>query len=367
MAVLAYDPYLSAERAREMNVEQVHVLEDLLARCDYITIHLPKTDETQGLLDAARLAACKPGIRIVNCARGGLINEQALTEALASGHVAGAALDVFECEPPFESPLMKAPNLVATPHLGASTVESQRNVGMLIAEQIADALEKGIFREALNIPVQDWATFEKLQPQLELAERLGMLAQQFIEGGITRVHVEYQGKAFAEVPALNNALLKGILVPILGEGVNAVNAPLLAQERGIELIHSQQESCPNYSSLLRVTIHEDRDNRERTFSATTFDDNQPRVVELDGYELELIPQGTLLLFVNIDQPGVIGKVGTILGKTGVNIASFTLGRMAAGGEALAVLHLDDTISEDLLKELADLDFMKWTKQISLSS
>ncbi len=365
MTVLAYDPYLSSERAQELGVERVTELEALLARCDYLSIHLPKTEETHNLLNAERLALCPAGVRIVNCARGGLIDEQALTDALISGHVGGAALDVFENEPPFESPLMDAPNLVATPHLGASTVESQRKVGMLIAEQIADALDHGVFREALNIPVRDWATFAKLQPQLQLAERMGMLAQQFVDGSITRVEVEYQGQPFDEIPATNNSLLKGLLMPIVGDSVNAVNAPLLAHERGIELVHTQRDNCANYNTLLRLKIL--ADGQERTFSATSFADNLPRIVELDGFELEFIPQGTLLVFVNLDRPGLIGNVGTVLGKHGVNIGSFTLGRTTRGGDALAVLHLDDSLSKEVQDELAELEAMKWIKQISFQS
>lgn len=369
MTVLAYDPYLSAERAQALGVERVDELDEALARADFITLHLPGTPETQQLINAERLARCKPGARLVNCARGVLIDEAALADALASGQLAGAAIDVFAKEPPFagdggaDSPLLDAPNVVLTPHLGASTVESQRNVGIQVAEQVADALEKGVFRQAVNIPVRDWATMEKLAPELLLVERLGHVACQFVGGAISQVDVEYLGGPFDEIPALNNALLKGVLAPILGEAVNTVNASVLATERGIKLTSTQTEHAETYREVVRLTVT--ADGQPRVFAATRFFDGIPRLVTLDAYPVEVVLGGVLLMFVNNDTPGVIGSVGMKLGEHEVNIASFNLGRTRIGGEALAVLHLDSPISDALAEELRAIGNMRWVKQIVL--
>jgi D-3-phosphoglycerate dehydrogenase len=365
MTVLGYDPFLSAERAKTMGVELVAELDDLLARCDFLSLHLPGSGATAGLLNAERLQRCKPGVRIVNCARGNLIDESALATALHDGRVAGAALDVFAQEPPTDSPLLQAPNLVATPHLGASTVESQRKVGMQIAEQVADALDHGVFREAVNIPVRDWSTYAKLKPQLVLVERLGQLAQQYAGGGISRVEVEYCGDGFDEVQAINNTLLKGLLHPVIGVGVNSVNAPILAQERGITLAVTERGDSGNYQSLVRLRIQVGE--REYSLAGTAFADNEPRLVDIDGFEVELFLFGVLLMFGNYDRPGVIGDVGLVLGKHAINVAHFSLGREQVGGEALGVVAVDDKIDRAVLDELAALPNMRWVNQVVIDA
>lgn len=365
MTVLGYDPYLSQERADDIGIELCADLGDMLGRCDFLSLHMPVTETTAGLVDAKMIARMKPGIRLVNCARGNLIDEAALAAALQSGHVAGAAVDVFQHEPPLDSPLLTAPNVVATPHLGASTEESQRQVGLQVAEQVADALQHGVYREAVNIPVKDWATLQKLKPQLAMVECLGTVAQQYVGGGISQVQVEYLGGPFEEIPALNNTLLKGMLVPVLGESVNAVNAPVLAAERGIELAHTESSRSKDYNSLVRIRVVSD--GRERTLSATTFADLQPRLVELDGHDVELFLEGILLLFMNVDRPGVIGDVGQVLGQHDINIAHFSLGRKARGGEALAVVVVDEPIPTMVIQQLAGLKNMQWVKQIVLNS
>lgn len=363
MNVFGYDPYLSQERADELGIEFCVDLDSMLQCCDFLSLHMPVNADTAGLIDEQLIARMKPGIRIVNCARGNLIDESALAAALKSGHVAGAAVDVFEQEPPLESPLLNAPNVVATPHLGASTEESQRQVGLQVAEQVADALQHGVYREAVNIPVKDWATLQKLEPQLAMVERLGTVAQQYVGGGISQVQVEYLGGPFEEIPALNNTLLKGMLAAALGESVNAVNAPVLAAERGIQLAHTESSRSKDYNSLVRLRIV--ADGRERTLAATTFADLQPRLVELDGHDVELFLEGILLLFMNVDRPGVIGDVGRVLGEHDINIAHFSLGRKTRGGEALAVVVVDEPVPTTVIQQLSGLNNMRWVKQVVL--
>ncbi len=364
MKILGFDPYLSPERADALGVELCSDLGTMLARCDILTLHAPVTSETETLLSRERIARLKPGVRIVNCARGSLIDEDALAQALSSGDVAGVALDVFREEPPTDSPLMSAPNVIVTPHLGASTRESQRNVGLQIATQVADAIIEGVFQDAVNIPVRDWATFKKLAPQLNMVERLGSVAQQYVGAAITQVDVEYSGGPFEEVPALNNTLLKGLLTPVLGNSVNAVNAPLLARERDLKVTHSMRDESTDYNSLVRLRVS----TAEGCFTlaTTTFADRLPRLVELDGREVELYMEGILLVFLNLDRPGVIGDVGQVLGKHGINIAHFSLGRDQRGGEALAVVVIDEPVGEPVMAELRALKNMKWIKQIFLT-
>ncbi|MEJ2176860.1 MAG: phosphoglycerate dehydrogenase [Gammaproteobacteria bacterium] len=363
MQVLAYDPYISAERAAALDVELMDDLDALLAKSDFISLHMPNTSQTRNLMNAERLKNTKPGARIINCARGNLIDEVALADALRSGHIAGAALDVFQEEPPFDSPLMQAPNIIITPHLGASTQESQRNVGVQVAQQVSDAVCYGVFKDAVNIPVRDWATYEKLTPFLNMVERMGALAAQYAESGIKRIEVDYAGGPFEEFPALNNTLLKGLLTPVLGDSVNAVNASVLASERGIELSHSQSAEAAGYKNLISVIIH--TANGQRSFAATTFADQLPRLVMLDGCDVDVYLEGMLLIFSNMDHPGVIGDVGQLLGENQINIAHFSLGRRHPGGEALAIVAVDDLIEENVLSKLGKLRNMKWARVISL--
>lgn len=364
MQILAFDPYLSSERADALGVELCSDLDSMLTRCDFLSLHIPVTAQTENLLNPERIARLKPGVRIVNCARGSLIDEHALAAALTSGHVAGVALDVFREEPPLDSPLMSAPNVVVTPHLGASTIESQRNVGLQVATQVADAILDGVFQDAVNIPVRDWATFKKLSPQLNMVERLGLVAQQYVGAAIAQVDVEYSGGPFEEVPALNNTLLKGLLTPVLGNSVNAVNSPLLAKERGLAVTHSLRDESKDYHSLVRIRVS--TADGSHTLATTTFADRLPRLVELDGHEVELYLEGILLVFLNLDRPGVIGDVGQVLGRHGINIAHFSLGRKQRGGEALAVVVIDEAVGDEVMQELRELNNMKWLKQISLT-
>jgi D-3-phosphoglycerate dehydrogenase len=364
MELLGFDPYLPAERAESLGVELFADLDEMLARCDFITLHMPGTAETENLLNSERISRLKRGVRVVNCARGNLVDETALVAALVSGQVGGAAIDVFRTEPALDSPFLDAPNVIVTPHLGASTVESQRKVGLQVAAQVADAMQEGIFQDAVNIPVRDWALFKKLTPQLTMVERLGSVAQQYSHAGISRIEVEYRGGPFEEVPALNNTLLKGLLTPVLGDSVNAVNAPLLARERGLVISHTLHDESADYNSLVKIRVHSP--SHCHTLSATTFADRLPRLVELDGHDVELYLEGNLLVFLNLDRPGVIGDVGRVLGVQDINIAHFSLGRKRVGGEALAVVVTDAPVPPAALLELESLANMQWLKQISLT-
>jgi D-3-phosphoglycerate dehydrogenase len=351
MRVMAYDPFLSEERAVDLGVKKVE-LDELLAHADFITLHTPLTDQTRGVLDAAALAKTKKGVRIVNCARGGLIVEADLKAALESGHVAGAALDVFAEEPAKENALFGMPNVVVTPHLGASTTEAQENVALQVAEQMADYLVSGAVSNALNMPSVSAEDAPKLKPYMALAEQLGGFAGQITESGLREVRVEYMG-AVAELNTrpLTQLVLMGLLRPLL-DSVNMVNAPVIARERDIQLVESKRTGEGDYHTLVTVTVTTEQ--RTRTISGTLSGGQKPRIVEIDGVpmEAELAPH---MLFVrNEDKPGFIGRLGTLLGEAQVNIATFHLGRTAPGENAIALVAVDQPVGEDLLARIAAL-------------
>jgi len=357
MRVLAYDPYLSAARAKTLQVELVENLEEALPQADFVTMHMPLTDETRHMLNAKRLALLKKGARIVNCARGGLIDEQALADALASGHVAGAAIDVFEQEPPAPAnPLRNAPNIVFTPHLGASTAEAQESVGIEIALAIRAALLDGTINNAVNAPSVDAKTLAVLGPYLRLGEKLGRFVAQIAPKRCGTLRVVYSGKArdLDTVP-ITRSVLKGFLTNISGDEVNEINAPGLAQNLGLQVVESRVSDSAEFSDLIEVTA-EDADNR--AMAAGTFFGQKPRVVVINGRHVEAQPEGILLLLENKDRPGIVGHLGTLLGKHQVNIASMSLGRDTAGGTALTVLNLDSAPDEKVMKDLlADADIV----------
>lgn len=360
MKVIAYDPFLSVERAQQMNVEKVE-LEDLLKRADFITLHTPLTEGTKNILNKDSIAKCKKGVRIINCARGGLINEADLKVALESGHVAGAALDVFEVEPAKSNPLFGMENVVCTPHLGASTNEAQENVAVQVAEQMADYLMTGAVTNALNIPSMSAEDAAKLQPYLTLVDQLGSFAGQLTEHGLKKVEIEYDGKAGKlNTKPLTAVALKGLLTPLI-EGVNMVNAPVVAKERGIEVAAISHDRAGNYSSLVRVTVTTDK--RTRTVAGTLFGD-QPRVVEVNGVKLEAGLGKRMLYINNDDKPGFIGALGSFLGSHAINIAYFHLGRNEAGSEAVALVEVDSDISPELLAEIAKLPSVKQAKLLT---
>ena len=350
MRVLAYDPYLSEARAKTLHVELIEKLEDALPHADFVTMHMPLTDETRHMLDAKRLALLKKGARIVNCARGGLIDEQALAEALTSGHVAGAAIDVFEQEPPdAANPLRNAPNIVFTPHLGASTAEAQESVGIEIAHTIRAALLDGTINNAVNAPSVDAKTLAVLGPYLRLGESLGRFVSQIAPKRCGTLRIIYSGKARdLDTTPITRSVLKGFLTNISGDVVNEINAPGLAQNLGLQVVESRVSDSAEFSDLIEVVAE---DSGSKASAAGTFFGPKPRVVVVNGRHIEAQPEGVLLLLENKDRPGIVGHIGTLLGKHQVNIASMSLGRDQAGGTALTVLNLDSAPDEKVMKEL----------------
>jgi D-3-phosphoglycerate dehydrogenase len=355
MKVVAFDPFLSPERAVELGIEKVE-LDDLLKRADFITLHTPLTDQTRNILSKENLAKCKKGVRIVNCARGGLIDEVALKEALDSGHVAGAALDVFQTEPAKDSPLFGTPNFICTPHLGASTNEAQVNVALQVAEQIADFLVNGGVTNALNMPSLSAEEAPKLKPYMALAEQLGSLVGQLTTGAIPRISIHAEGAASElNIKPIAAAVLCGFLRQ-QSDTVNMVNAPFLAKERGIEVREVRTEKEGDYNTLIRVSVKTDAG--ERSVAGTLFSNREPRLVELFGIKVEAELAGHMMYIVNEDAPGFIGRIGTLLGANGINIGTFNLGRIAAGGEAVLLLSLDSALGSEVMETARSLPGVK---------
>jgi D-3-phosphoglycerate dehydrogenase len=348
LRVLVYDPFVSAERARALGVELVE-LPDLYRQADFITIHTPRTDETANLISAATIGKMKDGVRIVNCARGGIVNEADLYAALISGKVAGAALDVFEREPVTDSPLFTLPNFISTPHLGAASEEAQEAVAVEIAQAVSDYLLKGIIRNAVNAPSVPLELLRVLQPYLALAEKLGRLASQLAEGRLHEIRLAFRGDIAAlDSAPLTAATVKGVLAP-MHDAVNTVNALPLARARGIRVVESRSTEPTDFANLISVTLVTDRRTTEA--AGTLFSRQDPRLVEIDGFRLEATLEGLLLVYSNLDVPGVIGRIGTLLGRNGVNIAGMQLGRQERGGRAVAVVNVDDPIPGPVLDEI----------------
>ncbi|PYJ61941.1 MAG: phosphoglycerate dehydrogenase [Verrucomicrobia bacterium] len=350
MRVMAYDPYLSATRARTLQVEVVDELDDLLTSADFISLHTPLTAETRHILDAARLRKTKRGVRIINCARGGLIDEAALVHVLQEGHVAGAALDVFEIEPlPSDSPLRSAPNLVLTPHLGASTAEAQESVGIEIAQSIRAALLEGTIRNAVNMPNLDAKTLAVIGPHLRFGEKLGRFLSQIAPKRAESLNINYSGKVNeTDTTAITRAVLKGFLQIAGGSEVNEVNAPAFAETLGLKVTESRLSAPGDYTDMLELSAVAEG----KTVSVGgAFFGATPRIVSINSRPVEARPHGVVLVLENTDRPGMVGRIGTLLGEHGVNIATMSLSRNQAGGRALTVLNLDTTPSEELLSEI----------------
>lgn len=351
MKVIAFDPYLSAERAVDIGVEKVE-LEYLFGRADFITLHTPLTDQTRNLIDAKAISAMKKGVRIINCARGGLVNEADLKSAIEEGHVAGAAFDVFEVEPAKESVLFGLENVVCTPHLGASTAEAQVNVAVQVAEQMSDYLLTGAVTNALNMASVSAEDAPRLQPYLKLAEQLGSFAGQITRSSIRNVSITYAGAvADLNTKPLTAIAVKGLLSPLM-ENVNMVNAPVIACERGIEISEIKKGTGDQYQTLVSISVTTER--QSRTITGTLFGDSLPRIVEVNGIRLEAEVGPHMLYIINDDKPGFIGALGSALGNAGVNIASFHLGRPNQGGDAIALLQLDQEIDDSLLEGVRGL-------------
>ncbi len=355
MRVIAYDPFLTPERALEMGVEKM-TLDDLLLRADFITLHTPLTDQTRNILSRENLAKTKKGVRIINCARGGLIDEAALKDGLDSGHIGGAALDVFVQEPAKEHPLFGTPNFVATPHLGASTTEAQVNVAIQVAEQLAEYLMTGGVTNALNVPSLSAEEAPRLKPYMALAEKLGGLVGQLAHGELTSIAIEVEGAA-AELnqKPITSAVLAG-LMRVHSDTVNMVNAPFLAKERGLDVREVRHDREGDYHTLVRVTVGTQAG--DRSVAGTLFGNAAPRLVELFGIKVEADLAGHMLYIVNEDAPGFIGRLGTTLGEAGVNIGTFHLGRRSAGGEAILLLSVDEAVDEALLAKVRALPGVK---------
>ena len=351
MRVLAYDPYLTLARAKALQVELVE-LDELYSKCDFLTVHMPLTDETKGMVNAAAFAKMKKGARVINCARGGIIHEADLIEALKSGQVGGAALDVYETEPlPADSPLRAPPQLIMTPHLGASTEEAQENVGIEVAEAITDYLLNGVVRNAVNLPNLDAKTYEQVKPYLSLAEKLGRLVAQLATKRNERLVITYGGKA-TQVPGdpVTRSLLKGFLESAGGKDVNQVNVRTLAQSLGLQVEEIKSSEGTDFSEWLHVAAYS---GSQKVSAGGTFfgAQNLPRIVRVNSQPVEVAPSGILFLMTNKDRPGIVGYIGTLMGKYNVNIANMSLSRQDSGGRALTVLHLDSVPPQELLAEV----------------
>lgn len=363
MNIIAFDPFLSEEKAKSLGIRKAS-LDEIFSVSDFITLHSPLTPETKGLINAESIAKMKKGVRIINCARGGIVNEQDLYEALKSGRVAAAALDVFEKEPPEKNPLLTLDNIVCTPHLGASTEEAQENVAVAVAEQISDYLVHGVIRNAVNFPSVPGDQIPRLQPYIDLAERLGGFASQIFEGGATEITVEYRGEASEISTApVKMAAIKGYLAPILQETVNYVNAPFIAKDRGIEVKEMKSSDAGDYYSVIALRI---KANGKHIYVAgTLFSRKDPRIVLIDGFKVEVVPEGELLMIYNNDKPGVIGNLGTTLGNKGINIARMHFGRESAGGMAISVISIDSTPTPEIIGQIRKLPNILSVKHVSL--
>lgn len=364
MKVIAYDPFLSEERAKQIGVTKVE-LDELLARADFITLHVPLTDKTRNILSKENLAKAKKGVRIINCARGGLVDEAALAEAIRAGHVAGAALDVFAVEPATDSPLFGVPNVVCTPHLGASTTEAQENVALQVAEQMSDYLLTGAVQNALNMPSVTAEEAAIMGPWLKLAEHLGTFTGQMTEEPIKAVNILYDG-AVAEMnlAALNCAVIAGIM-KATNPDVNMVSAPIVAKERGMKISTTNQAKSGAFDAYIKVTVVTEK--RERSIAGTCFSDGKPRFIQIKGINIDAEVGAHMLYTTNRDQPGIIGTLGQTMGQAGVNIANFTLGRSSVGKDAIALLYLDAPPPAAVLKALKDTGMFNQVRPLTFDA
>jgi D-3-phosphoglycerate dehydrogenase len=360
MKVIAFDPFLSHERAKTLGVEKVE-LDELFKRADFITLHTPLTDKTRNIIDANALANMKKGVRIVNCARGGLVDEAAIAEALTSGHVAGAAFDVFVEEPATDNPLFKLPNVVCTPHLGASTSEAQENVALQVAEQMSEYLLRGAITNAINFPSISAEEAPKLKPFVDLAEKLGSFAGQLTENPITELQITYEGEvAQMNTRALTSAVLAGLLRPMLGD-VNVVSAPVIARERGMAVEEITRDAESDYESLITVTVVTEK--QKRWVSGTVFADGRPRIVNIKGIRMDAEFGPSMIYITNYDKPGFIGKFSSTLGEADINIATFHVGREAPGGNAVALIEIDGELPEPVLDKVRALPQVQQAKPL----
>ena len=364
MKVIAYDPFVTKDYADKLGVE-LKDLDSVIKESDYLTLHLPKNKDTANLINADKIKIMKDGVRIVNCARGGVINENDLAEALKSKKVAAAAIDVFDKEPPEPTnPLLSLDNCVTVPHLGAATVEAQVNVAIDVVEQIIEVLKGGTARAAVNIPSMKPEILKAVAPYMKLAEKLGSLAGQLADGAISEVKIGYFGEVGEkETAPLTVAILKGLLETAMEEGVNFVNAPIVAKERGINITESKSKECFDFANKISVSVGSD--DKRRKVDGSLFATLGERIVSIDGFSVDATPSGHLIIASNIDQPGMIGQVGTVLGQNNVNIASMEVGRVKAGEKAVMVLNIDGPVTDKVLRELEKVKGIHSAKLVSL--
>jgi D-3-phosphoglycerate dehydrogenase len=367
MQVIAYDPYIAEEVADRLHVHLVGDLEELLAQADIISVHTPLTDETRGMVGAAEIARMKDRVLLVNCARGGIYEEQALYEGLTSGKVAGAAIDVYSTEPPkaeLLTKLLSLESVVATPHIGANTVEAQRDVAVQIVQQVIDALRGLNYRNVVNLPFAEGVDYRSLAPYMALAEKIGSLHMQLVRGRIDRVEIEFRGdEVEGHVKPLTVALLKGMLYPILSDAVNYVNAPRLAEERGITVSQTRHPAAEDYSNVILCRVHSTKETR--LIGGALFLHTMPRIVLLDDFRIDASPDGSALILSNRDVPGVIGHVGTLLGEHNVNIAEWQMGRSGPGGLAVSFINIDSPAPDEVLHELRELPSITDVRLVTL--
>jgi D-3-phosphoglycerate dehydrogenase len=363
MKVIAYDPFISLDVAKQIGIEIVE-LKNLLRKADYITLHTPLTEATKHMISDREFALMKPTAKIINCARGGIIDEDALLRALKSGRISGAAIDVFEKEPPLDSPLIKLDNVVTTPHLGASTEEAQVNVAIEIAEVVKDALLGRGVRNAANFPSVEPETYKVLEPYINLSEKLGQFSSQLVRGRIKQIDINYSGQITKQkTDPLTLALVKGLLEPMVQETVNFVNALSLAKDRGIKIQEAKSTTEEEFVNLVSVEVISDKE--KLTVAGTLSSNHKPRIVKLEDYYVEAIPEGYMIIIYNLDKPGIIGTVGTILGSNKINIAAMTFGRKEVGGKAITVINVDSSVPAKVLEKIKKSRYIKSVKVIKL--
>ncbi|PLX95473.1 MAG: phosphoglycerate dehydrogenase [Desulfuromonas sp.] len=354
MRILVYDPFLSTEAVQQMGAEQVD-LEELQRQTDFLTLHIPLNGETNNLVDAQFLSQLKPGCRVINCAQGGLVDETALAEAILSGHIAGAALDVFSKEPPpADLPLLQMEQVICSPHLRAASTDAQVNIAVQIAQQVVDFIQHGIIVNALNVPSISAELLSEIRPYIELSERMGHFIEQYCASGLETVSIEYSG-GIVDYPTepVTAAFLKGLLLPMLGDDVNYINAALLADERGIKITEARSKTADEFASMIRVRVT--GSTGEHSICGALFGTADYRLVRIDDYPVEAVPAGHLLVLRNQDQPGVIGGVGQVLAEAGINIAMMNLSRRKVDGKAISLIGLDSTVPEQALAALANIE------------
>ncbi|MDD5504270.1 MAG: phosphoglycerate dehydrogenase [Candidatus Omnitrophica bacterium] len=352
MRVLAYDPFLAPEKASDSGIEPAD-LKKIFSASDYITVHTPLTSDTRHLIGEKEIDMMKPGVRLINCARGGIMDEKAVLKGIESGKVAGAAFDVYEEEPPKNSPLVLSDKVLTTPHLGASTAEAQDNVALEVAQQVVDALLNRGIRNAINIPYIELKAWKVLRPYMILAEKMGMMQAQLAQGPIGMVSLEYAGEvAKHDIAAITTAFIKGLLTTAVGEMVNNVNAIAIARERDIKITESKTNQVEEFAHLITAVVKSG--GKTLSISGALFANNQPRIVKIDGYYVDALPEGNMILISNKDVPGVVGQLGTLLGKNGINIAGMTFGRQKPSGRAISLCNVDSKISAELISQLKGL-------------